>query len=269
VIRVEGTGALATFWELLDTQDALFIEGYAKTEETLYDSTAYYGEPQYFQVIAHTDDPMVYWTSAAAGGCSIDNLPPGAPVGLAGERSVAPFGLELTWEPNVESDFLSYALYRGLTEDFVPGAGNLVAQLDDTEYFDGEWNWGGYYYKLSAFDINGNESPFALFSPDNVTGDETPTAPAASFLAQNFPNPFNPTTKIAFGLAAPANVSLRIYDAAGRLVRVLVDEARPAGNYSELWDGLDSRGAAVASGIYFYRLTAGSFTETRKMALLR
>ena len=64
-------------------------------------------------------------------------------------------------------------------------------------------------------------------------------------------------------------MSLRIYDAAGRLVRVLVEGARPAGNYAELWDGRDSRGRAVASGIYFYRLSAGSFSETRKMALLR
>jgi len=270
VIRVEETGALATFWELIDTQDALCMEGYAKTEATLFDSTAYYGEPQYFQVVAHTSDPRVYWKSAAVGGCSIDNLPPGAPVGLEGERRVSPFGLALTWDPNTESDFSFYALYRGLSADFVPGAGNLVGQLDETEYFDGEWNWGaGYYYKLSAFDINGNESPFALFSTDNITGDETPTAPVASFLAQNFPNPFNPTTRIAFGLAAPADVSLRIYDAAGRLVRVLAEGARPAGNYSELWDGRDARGAAVASGIYFYRLNAGAFESARKLILLR
>jgi hypothetical protein len=270
VIRVEENGALATFWELIDTQDPLCMEGYAKTEATLFDSTAYYGEPQYFQVVAHTSDPRVYWKSAAVGGCSIDNLPPGAPLGLAGERNVAPFGLELTWEPNAESDFSCYALYRGLSEDFVPGAANLVGQLDETEYFDGEWTWGaGYYYKLSAFDINGNESAFSLFSTDNITGDETPKAPAASYLAQNFPNPFNPTTKISFGLAAPADVSLRIYDAAGRLVRVLAEGARPAGNYSELWDGRDSGGRAVASGIYFYRLGAGSFTQTRKMILLR
>jgi len=74
---------------------------------------------------------------------------------------------------------------------------------------------------------------------------------------------------IAFGLSAPEHVSLRIYDAAGRLVRALVNEERRAGRYEETWDGLDSNGRAVASGIYFYRLSAGSFVETRKMALLR
>jgi hypothetical protein len=246
------------------------MEGYGMPVATLFDSSATCGDPHYFQVVAHTTDPHVFWTSAAASGWSVDNLAPCPPAGLEGERNVSPFGLELTWDPNAESDFSCYALYRGLTEDFVPGSGNLLGQLEETEYFDGEWNWGaGYYYKLSAIDINGNESPFALFSPDNLTDADTPKAPAASYLAQNFPNPFNPTTRIAFGLAAPANVSLRIYDAAGRLVRVLAEGARPAGNYSELWDGRDARGAAVASGIYFYRLTAGAFSETRKMALLR
>jgi flagellar hook assembly protein FlgD len=64
-------------------------------------------------------------------------------------------------------------------------------------------------------------------------------------------------------------VSLRIYDAAGRLVRVLIAGTKPAGNYSEAWDGLDASGRASASGIYFYRLDAGAFAQTRKMVLLR
>ena len=269
-IRIDETGALSTLWELVDTQDALFMSGYSKTEATLYDSTAYYGEPMYFQVIAHTSDPTVYWISASGKGYSIDNLPPGAPAGFAGERVVVPAGLALTWEPNVEGDLSGYALYRGTSADFVPGAGNLIGQLDETEYFDGEWNWGsGYFYKLSAIDVNGNESPYALFSPDDLTGVDAPTVPAATYLAQNFPNPFNPATRIAYGLSAPARVSLRIYDASGRLVRVLIDEARQAGAFAEMWDGRDSRGAQVASGIYFYRLEAGAFSETRKMALLR
>jgi len=62
---------------------------------------------------------------------------------------------------------------------------------------------------------------------------------------------------------------LRIYDAAGRLVRVLVAGSLPGGTYAEPWNGKDSRGASVASGIYFCRLDAGSFSQTRKMILLR
>ena len=66
-----------------------------------------------------------------------------------------------------------------------------------------------------------------------------------------------------------ADVSLRIYDVAGRLVRVLVDESLDAGRYVEEWNGRDDNGRAVASGIYFYSIEAGSFEWTRKMVLLR
>ncbi len=270
VIRVEQMGALTIYWQLVDTHDALFMEGYGLPVATLFDSTATCGDPHYFQVVAHTTDPRVFWTSEAASGWSVDNLAPCPPAGFEGEQSFTPIGLYLTWDPNAEGDFSCYALYRGLSADFVPGAGNLVGQLDETWYFDGDWSWdSGYCYKISAFDINGNESEYASFLQGNLTGDELPAAPAASFLSQNFPNPFNPITKIVFGLAEPAAVRLRVYDAAGHLVRSLIDETMPAGRYAETWDGRDTRGSTVASGVYFYRLDAGAFTETRKMVLLR
>ena len=104
---------------------------------------------------------------------------------------------------------------------------------------------------------------------ETTAGVEGAGAPRAAYLAQNFPNPFNPTTKISFGLMEPANVSLRIYDAAGRLVRVLAEGGRAAGAHAELWDGRDGGGNSIASGIYFYRLKAGTFSETRKMMLVK
>jgi len=270
VIRVEEREALTIYWQLVDTHDALNMEGYGMPVATLFDSSAYAGQPHYFQVVAHTTDPHVFWKSEAVSGWSVDNLPPEAPAGFVGEQSYEPIGLQLSWDQNAEGDLSHYALYRGTTAGFVPGPENILGELDDAGYFDGEWSWNnGYFYKLAALDIHGNVSGYALLSPDGVTGVETPKAPEATYLAQNYPNPFNPTTRIAFGLSAPGNVSLKIYDAAGRLVRVLIEGARPAGTYAEMWDGRDGRGVGVASGIYFYRLTAGAFTETRKMALLR
>ena len=88
-------------------------------------------------------------------------------------------------------------------------------------------------------------------------------------LAQNYPNPFNPQTSIAFSLKQRSNVSLKIYDVAGALVRELVNEARAAGSYSVKWDGRDERGQQAASGVYFYKLVAGEFTSTKKMVLLK
>ena len=88
-------------------------------------------------------------------------------------------------------------------------------------------------------------------------------------LAQNYPNPFNPQTTIAFSIAERANVRVAVYNVNGALVRTLANESRAAGAYELTWDGRDDGGRQVASGVYFYRLTAGSFTQTKKMVLLK
>jgi len=102
----------------------------------------------------------------------------------------------------------------------------------------------------------------------------SPTAevrlPGASIeLAQNSPNPFNPTTSIRFTLPARERVGLAIYSASGALVRMLVDDVRDRGAHDITWDGRDSSGTPVGSGVYFYRLTAGKFNESKKMVLLK
>jgi hypothetical protein len=271
IIRIDRTAAETFYWELLMTAEAQHLDSYSKTVATLFDSTAICDELHYFQIIAHAyAGGEQYWISAPDSGYSVDNLAPCPPLALAGEQSYVPAGLSLTWARNDEPDLDCYHVYRGTDEGFVPGPGNMLAAPCDTAYFDGTWDWSaGYWYKVAAVDVHGNESAYAVLGPDGVTGEETPTAPAANYLAQNYPNPFNPVTRIEYGLAAPAEVRLRIYDAAGRLVRVLVNEVRTAARHVELWDGRDGRGAAVASGIYFYRLDAGAFTETRKIVLLR
>jgi len=92
-------------------------------------------------------------------------------------------------------------------------------------------------------------------------------------LEQCYPNPFNSTTAISYQLSAVSGpqsaVSLKIYNIWGQEVRTLVDERQTAGNYQIPWDGEDSLGKGVSSGIYFYRLQVGDFVKTRKMILLR
>ena len=99
-----------------------------------------------------------------------------------------------------------------------------------------------------------------------------PELPRSFDLEQNSPNPFNPSTTIAFsvptGQGAQA-VRLSVHDIRGRLIRTLVDEVREPGRYTIYWDGGDSSGRRVASGVYFYRLQAGPFSSTRKMVLLK
>jgi len=94
---------------------------------------------------------------------------------------------------------------------------------------------------------------------------------AATFkLHQNVPNPFNPVTEISFQVpSGGADVSLRVYDASGRLVRTLADGYEPSGTRSFSWDGTDNAGNPVASGTYFYQVAAPEFVETKKMLLLK
>ncbi len=96
---------------------------------------------------------------------------------------------------------------------------------------------------------------------------DVPSAPAA-VLGQNFPNPFNPATTIAFALARPGPARLDVYDARGRLVRTLVDGPRPAGPQAVTWDGRDAAGRDAASGVYFYRLRAQGVDASRRMVML-
>lgn len=96
--------------------------------------------------------------------------------------------------------------------------------------------------------------------------------PLVLSLERNVPNPFTPSTEIAYSVPAGAEndrVLLNIYDLSGRLVRTLVNAHESAGTYTVKWNGTDERGRAVASGIYFYSLSLGGRTEARRMVLLR
>ena len=96
--------------------------------------------------------------------------------------------------------------------------------------------------------------------------------PKETALLANYPNPFNPETWIPYQLAAPAEVSISIYAADGKLARTLNLGHQPIGRYTSrshaaYWDGRNTLGEPVASGVYFYTLTAGKFTATRKMLI--
>ncbi len=100
--------------------------------------------------------------------------------------------------------------------------------------------------------------------------DESPQqGPERFTLSQNYPNPFNPTTNIAFALKERAEVTLKIYNMSGQLVRTLVHETRAAGEHVTQWDGKNAAGQAVASGAYWYRLQSGAQTLQKQMILVR
>ncbi|MDD3642306.1 MAG: C1 family peptidase [Candidatus Krumholzibacteria bacterium] len=121
----------------------------------------------------------------------------------------------------------------------------------------------------------GEDASDGFFSLKDQTGigddEDRPPAPGpVTALEQNCPNPFNGITTIAYTVAEPCAVDLRIYDTGGRLIRTLERDARrAAGRHAAVWDGRDNAGRAAASGIYFARFSAGKHRETRKMVYLR
>ncbi|MCL4705105.1 T9SS type A sorting domain-containing protein [bacterium] len=123
------------------------------------------------------------------------------------------------------------------------------------------------------FSVNGNHGDLVgdaqLSDFTTEVKDEKPELPADFSLSQNYPNPFNPSTTIGFRLSAPAEVRLAIYSVNGQLVRTLVNGRLASGQHEAVWDGRNERGSTVASGIYFYRIRAGAWTQTRRMLLVR
>ncbi len=125
--------------------------------------------------------------------------------------------------------------------------------------------------KVVAFDpslLTGEDTSDDHFAIATTTGDDDIPV-LSSYLRQNYPNPFNPNTRVTFSIATGSDVSLRIYDVSGKLVKTLVNKRLEADVYNENWNGTDDSGSQVASGVYFYSLISKEFNRTRKMVLLR
>jgi len=126
-----------------------------------------------------------------------------------------------------------------------PGSGTIVAST------------AGFHATSFGFHIIGEQDPFTSVGAEH-------SVPRAFTLGQNYPNPFNPTTNISFDLPSAGDVMLKVYDMLGREVATLVNEARPAGRYTERFNA-----TGRASGVYLYRLTTPLHSATKKLTLVR
>jgi len=129
-----------------------------------------------------------------------------------------------------------------------------------------------YVYNEWINDVPNVQSLDPEFQGGSIALDSrTPTAdlPTEFGLSQNVPNPFNPSTVVEYALPKDAQVNLSIYNVLGQHVKTLVDEMQRAGRQSVTWDGTDASGTSVASGVYFYKIRAGDFSNTKKMLLLK
>ncbi|UCH84009.1 MAG: T9SS type A sorting domain-containing protein [Candidatus Latescibacterota bacterium] len=169
--------------------------------------------------------------------------------------------VELFWSVAADGSIDEFRVYRG-----AEGVRDLevLERLDASAraYTDASVKAGERYrYVLEAVDETGAE----WRSPELSVGLDS----GRFYLAQNTPNPFNPSTTIAFELDRSGDIELVIYDARGGVVRRLIQEHRPAGRHSTVWDSRNDSGARVASGVYFYRLRQGTREVTRKMVLMK
>jgi len=135
--------------------------------------------------------------------------------------------------------------YAGTGDGFtvIDGAGNYYSYI-------------GYVFTLSYKLLSSSIS--VGIAPDNRT------APATPFLDQNYPNPFNPSTTIHYGLPQRSRVTLTVFNTLGQQVATLVEGDQEAGYHEVKFDA-----CGLSSGVYFYRLSAGSYVQTRKLLLLR
>jgi len=125
----------------------------------------------------------------------------------------------------------------------------------------GNWRIWNNRIDMGAFEY-GSEPWVSIDDPDLPAIDQL-------VLKQNYPNPFNPTTTIAYSLPEASKVRLDIYNVKGQLVKTLVNAEMSAGMHSVVWNGRDSNNAAVASGVYFYRVSSPKATQTKRMLLMK
>ncbi len=264
-------GLPAGRWESLLTWPAVGSTDYRFRLETRTDSSAAGPAWEVFVITAHTGEAAGYAVSVADSGYSVDNIAPAPPSNLHCERDGA--NVLLWWQPSgvEEIDLYGYALYRGTESGVEPEPAFFVATTADTVFLDEDAPTAAAYYIVTALDIHDNNSfPTNECFASAVSGTEDPRPPVSFALYQNAPNPFNPSTLIRYDVPpGGGRISLRIYDTAGRLVKILVDESGIAGRNAVSWHGLDEHGKRMASGVYFCRMTAPGFEQTRKLVLLQ
>ncbi len=256
----------AAGWDFLTWVPAHGDSIYDYVAPTLCDSTAEEGICwSVFMVRATTPDPFVFVDSPPDSGYSIDNLAPSVPSGFLLAYG-GTGGNSLSWDECPDEDFDFFNVYRDTDPEFEPSEESRVHQTTGTTWEDASGT-PAHFYKVAAVDFAGNESDPA--SPDEITDGPEGALPASFALHQNNPNPFNPATSIRFDLPRAGDVRLEIFDVSGRRIAILAEGRREAGRHEVLWRGGDERGRPASSGVYFYKLTAPGYSETKRMLLLK
>lgn len=210
----------------------------------------------------------------AFGGPGADSSAPAPVAGMFATGDTA--STILTWSPSTAPDLAWYALYRDTTADFSPSMASFLDTVPPTDTMYVDVTPTIYFYRIAAIDSNGYMGGFSDVVDRSATavkkrpgGDDDAVPAPELYLSHNSPNPFNPTTRIEFRLPRTERARLTIHDLKGRLVRKLYDGMAGTDLVRVTWNGKDDAGRPVASGLYFYRLSAGKARLTDKMLLLK
>lgn len=233
--------------------------GFALSHEALLEGLAS-GTLFHYRVVSRDEAGNVGVSEDRIFETESDRTPPPPP--SAASAAPGPEGLVVTWSASDAPDLAGYRVYRSSGGPYEPLTPVPIAE---TSLVDGDApvDAAEIVYAVSAVDLSGNESPWALV-----------TLSVGCSLDPSRPNPANPAALFRFRTplrpgGASTKVGLAVYDVAGALVRTLVDDDLPSGEHEAYWDGRDWRGQPVASGPYLARLVAGSQSAVRKVIVLR
>ncbi len=186
--------------------------------------------------------------------------------------------VNVTWTTQSESDALGYSIFRSESNDRLTAVkmNNTVIQAQNqptahTYHFDDNdiESSKTYYYWLEAYCLDQTSSVYGPVSVKTNPGSDIPVIPLVTELKLAYPNPFNPTTTIAFDLATPSPVKIEIYNIKGQKISTLTNKDFEAGRYTIVWNGKDSNSKSCSSGVYFYRMQAGKYISTKKIMMMK
>lgn len=263
-IETPRTNSTTQQWEWVKNVPAALMENYTATVPTLNDSSKAANGLHYFMVIAHTSDPNKFYMSNVDSGYSIDNLAPLAPVNVTGK--IVDGKTRLAWKANTEPDLAQYAVYK-TDGSAIPDNAPVYAYTKDTVFVDPVApGVTAVRYAVRATDVHDNASGNSVLVVVTTTGvsEANSTLPVDYSLSQNYPNPFNPSTTIQYSIKNAGLVTLTVVNSIGEVVMELENSYKAAGRYEVKFDA-----SRMASGVYFYQIRSGAFTQINRMVLLK
>ncbi|MCB0726910.1 MAG: T9SS type A sorting domain-containing protein, partial [Ignavibacteriae bacterium] len=267
----EPNNALYPFWDDLDLRTAgnVYYQNDAANNRFIveYKNVPHYstGELYTFQVMLYSDGRIFYqyldMTASLVNSCTIGT-----------ENAAGSTGLQVVYNAAYLHNNLAIKIEKGLAWlDENPSSGTVTpgGSQNVEVIFNSTGLATGTYTGVMNVNSNDPIRPVKSIPVKLIVGtvgiqNTTFGIPTEFSLNQNYPNPFNPTTNLEFGIPELGFVSLKIYDMLGKEVKTLINETKPAGRYRISFDGSD-----LASGVYYYKIQAGDFVETKRMLLLK